>query len=122
MIYELLDKQPEEELCRLMPIVANFKTHQHFACRYQMLLILISVYEMNQFKISDSASANAVRIRAVTNETLLIALLDEDQTIRLMAQNFWTQKANLPSSTIDRMVLILGKYFNITLRYQTQKD
>ena len=108
MIYVLCERQSEEELARLMPIICDFKKHSNAACRYQMLLILILVYEGNQFKINESITANGLKIRQLTNETLLIALLDEDQTIRIMAQNFWTEKANMPSSTIDRMVLILG--------------
>lgn len=75
-----------------------------------MLLILISVFDMIQYKISDTLGSNGQKIKKLTNETLLITLLDENPTIRLMAQNFWTEKASMPSSTIDRMVLILGKY------------
>jgi len=35
-----------------------------------------------------------------------------------MAQNFWIEKANMPSSTIDRMVLILEKMYSP----QTEKE
>jgi DNA-dependent protein kinase catalytic subunit len=61
---------------------------------------------------------NAISVKKMTNETLLKALLDDDQTIRLMAQNFWIEKANMPSSTIDRMVLILENMYSP----QTERD
>lgn len=38
--------------------------------------------------------------------------MDEDQTVRLMAHNFWTEKANMPSNTIDRTMLILDKMYS----------
>ena len=53
----------------------------------------------------------------MTNEALLKSLLDEDQTVRLMAQNFWTEKVNMPTNTLDRIVLILdGMYSPATER------
>jgi DNA-dependent protein kinase catalytic subunit len=82
MIYELLDKQTEEELCRLLPLICEFKNHPNVACRFQMLKTLILIYETNQLKINDSISSNSMKIKSLTNETLLITLLDEDQTIR----------------------------------------
>ena len=110
MIYELLYKQSEDELSSLMPLICGFKTSLNVSCRYQMLLILISVYDMIQIKSTASLNSNMNKIKNMTNDALLTSLLDEDPTIRLMAQNFWTEKARMPSSTIDRMVLILGKY------------
>ena len=111
MIYALLKKQSDEELDRILPVICSFIVHPCTACRYQMILILILVFEKYQF-ISNSESSLIFHIKTLTNETLLKALLDEDQTIRLMAQNFWTEKANMPSSTIDRMVLILEKMYS----------
>jgi DNA-dependent protein kinase catalytic subunit len=109
MIHELLNNQTEDELNRLMPVICSFINHPYVACRYQMLLILIAIFDAYQFK---NDSTTTFSIKTQTNETLLKALLDEDQTIRLMAQNFWTEKANMPSNTIDRMVLILEKMYS----------
>lgn len=64
-----------------------------------MLLILMKIFEPN----------SSVQIKQICNETLLIVLLDEDQSIRVMAQNFWCEKANMPSYTIERLVTILDK-------------
>ncbi len=112
MIHELLDRQSEDELLRLLPTICSFKTHSQVACRYQMLQILISIFDAFQFKITDTLTGTALQIKSLTNDTLLTALLDDNQTVRLTAQNFWTEKANMPSSTIDRMVLILGKMYS----------
>ncbi len=112
MIHELVEKQSEEELLRLLPTICSFKNHSHVACRYQMLRILISIFENYQFKIANTLTPTCLQIKILTNETLLIALLDENQTIRLTAQNFWTDNAYMPSSTIDRMVLILGNMYS----------
>jgi DNA-dependent protein kinase catalytic subunit len=109
MVHELLSSQSEDELNRLIAVICSFITHPYVACRYQMLLILIAVFEAYQFK---NDTATTFSIKTQTNGTLLKALLDEDQTIRLMAQNFWTEKANMPSNTIDRMVLILEKMYS----------
>lgn len=46
MFNAMLDKQSEDELVRLMPVVCSFVNHTHVACRYQMLIALISVYDM----------------------------------------------------------------------------
>ncbi len=108
MIYELLSKQSDEEIQRLLPIICSFINHPFVACRYQMILIMINLFGMYQFR----SEKNVTEIKIMVNETLLKALLDEDQTIRLVAQNFWTEKANMPSSTIDRMVLILEKMYS----------
>jgi DNA-dependent protein kinase catalytic subunit len=88
------------------------------ACRYQMLIILVAVYEMQQLKVTALTTPNATSIKRLTSDTLLKSLLDEDPTIRLMAQNFWLEKANMPTSTIDRMVLILEKMYSP----QTEKE
>lgn len=109
MIYELLDKQTDDELSRLLPIICSFINHPYVACRYQMILILISVYDKCKAKPNVSV---VQRINILTSETLLRALLDEDSTIRLMAQNFWTERANMPTNTIDRMVLILNTMYS----------
>jgi DNA-dependent protein kinase catalytic subunit len=111
MIGELLSKQSDEELIRLLPIVCNFVHHSNAACRYQMILILISVYEMCHLTYT-APKTSTLTIKKMTSETLLKALLDEDQTIRLMAQNFWIEKGNMPTSTIDRMVLILQTMYS----------
>lgn len=110
MIYELLSKQSQDELNRLLPIVCSFIHHSDVRCRYQTLLILIAVFESYQFKFSDTLVND--NIKKLTNETLLRALLDPNQGIRVMAQNFWTEKANMPSSTVDRMILILEKMYS----------
>lgn len=111
MVYALLKRQTDEELNRLIHIVCDFKKHSHVACRYQMLLILMTVFDMMKQSTKPTSSFD-LDTKASVNETLLIALLDEDPTIRLMAQNFWTDRANMPSNTIDRMVLILGKMYS----------
>jgi DNA-dependent protein kinase catalytic subunit len=98
MIYTMLDQQTEEDLNRLLPIVCSFKTHSNAACRYQMILILISLFE--KFNLENRVS----KVLQLVNETLLIVLLDEDQSIRILAQNFWCEKANMPTSTIERLV------------------
>lgn len=114
MVYALLQKQSDKELNRLIHIVCDFKKHSHVACRYQMLLILMTVFDMMKQSTSPTKPTSSFDLdtKARVDETLLIALLDEDPTIRLMAQNFWTDRANMPSSTIDRMVLILGKMYS----------
>jgi hypothetical protein len=38
--------------------------------------------------------------------------LDEDQGIRLLAQNYWAQKVDLPLYTADRMIMILEKLYS----------
>jgi DNA-dependent protein kinase catalytic subunit len=48
----------------------------------------------------------------LASEALLTTLLDEEPAIRLTAHNFWTSSANMPSSTIDRLVLILGSMYS----------
>lgn len=40
------------------------------------------------------------------------ALLDSEPTIRVIAQNFWTEKANMPLATIDRMCMILERMYS----------
>lgn len=54
----------------------------------------------------------------MVQKTLLLALLDSEPTIRVIAQNFWTEKASMPTSTIDRMLLILDKMYSP----QTERD
>lgn len=54
----------------------------------------------------------------MVQETLLLSLLDSEPTIRVIAQNFWTEKASMPTSTIDRMLLILEKMYSP----QTERD
>lgn len=115
MINAVLDKQSEEELGRLMPVICSFVTHSHVACRYQMLVALITVYEMYSGR---GVSPVMAGVQKLVQETLLLALLDPEPTIRVIAQNFWTEKANMPMSTIDRMVLILEKMYSP----QTERD
>ena len=100
-------------MIRLFPILCDeFVKHSNVACRYQLMLILILSFDIQSSRKSEALNSNAISIRKLTNDTLLLALLDEEQTIRLMAQNFWIEKANMPSSTIDRMVLILEKMYS----------
>lgn len=105
MIFNTLEKQSEENLKRLIPIVCSFVKHSNAACRYQMMDILIKVYQYQSNKISNE-------LRNLVNETLLLVLLDEDQPIRIVAQNFWCEQSNMPTNTIERMVLVLGKMYS----------
>ncbi|RNA36049.1 DNA-dependent kinase catalytic subunit [Brachionus plicatilis] len=110
MIHETLDKQTDEDLDRLMPHLEKFIHHPHLSCRYQFVLILISLYEIYQFKVNQIGSTS--QILNFSKENLLKALIDEDTSIRVMAQNFWTEKADMPSNTIDRMLLIVEKLYS----------
>ena len=42
-----------------------------------------------RYPCASSTSQSAVKIKQMTSEQLLKALIDPDQTLRLMAQNFW---------------------------------
>jgi DNA-dependent protein kinase catalytic subunit len=108
MIYALIDKQNPDELARLLKMVCNFINHPNVACRYQMLEILRLVDEIYHNVDNHLTSV----IKKLTYGTMLKLLLDEDQVIRLMAQNFWIEKVNLPENTIDRMVMILEKLYS----------
>jgi DNA-dependent protein kinase catalytic subunit len=88
MIYALIDKQTPEELARLLKLVCNFIDHPNVACRYQMLEILRLVDEIYHNVDNHLTSV----VKKLTYETMLKLLLDEDQVIRLMAQNFWIEK------------------------------
>ncbi|CAF0815340.1 unnamed protein product [Brachionus calyciflorus] len=110
MINELLDKQSDEEIYRLLPHLCKFINHPHVSCRSQLILILISIFEIYQFKVKNSNLRE--QILNMCKENLLKALIDEDSTIRILAQNFWTEKADMPSNTIDRMILILEKLYS----------
>ncbi len=81
MIFNTLEKQSDENLKRLTPIVCSFVKHSNAACRYQMMDILIKVYQYQSNKISNE-------LRNLVNETLLLVLLDEDQPIRIVAKTF----------------------------------
>jgi len=105
MIFNTLEKQSEENLKRLIPIVCSFVKHSNAACRYQMMDILIKVYQYQSNKISNE-------LRNLVNETLLLVLLDEYQPIGIVAQNFWCEQSNMPTNTIERMVLVLGKMYS----------
>ena len=110
MVYETLDKLNDEDLNRLMPHLEKFINHSHLSCRYQFVLILISLYEIYQFKVKESDYRNL--ILDFCKENLLKALIDEESSIRVMAQNFWTEKADIPSNTIDRMLMIVKRLYS----------
>lgn len=112
MINEVLNIQTEDEIDRLLNHICSFVNHSNVACRYQMLIALIAIFELYQVKVNEIKISVSANIKKLTTETLLKCLLDPDQTIRVIAQNFWTEKANMPSSTIDRMMLILEKMYS----------
>ena len=85
----------------LLPIVCSvFVRHSNVACRYQLVLVLAAV----DAKTADAKSGavdsepemegRLKSARKLVSDTMLAALLDDDEMIRLMAQNYWTQKVS----------------------------
>ena len=58
MIHAVSDKQSDEDLVKLLPSICSFHTHPNTACRAQMLLTLVAIYEKYSFKITDSREVN----------------------------------------------------------------
>lgn len=72
----LLD-QIESEMMRMFSSLCDeFVKHSSVACRYQLMLILILAFDIQDSR-KDMSSVNAISVRKLTNETLLKALLDE---------------------------------------------
>lgn len=65
MFNAMLDKQTEDELERLMPVVCSFVNHSHVACRYQMLTALITVYDMYSAGSGRNLSPAALSLKNV---------------------------------------------------------
>jgi DNA-dependent protein kinase catalytic subunit len=121
MLYGLIEKHENEDLFddifteRIIQLVCSFAEHTSVSCRLQMLLILISLYKHYDTKLlsnKESSDPIGIRARQMSGETLLRALVDDDEAIRVMAQNFWTEKWQNDASTVDRMVHILNNMYS----------
>jgi DNA-dependent protein kinase catalytic subunit len=117
IINELVDtKILPCDLVSLMPKICDFYKHSSVACRYHMIQILIKLFQKYNF----ANCADDQHLQTISNyskNTLLKMLLDADETIRLLAFNFWsdensqTPAFNTSNGTIDRVVSILDKMY-----------
>lgn len=65
MLNAVLDRLPENDLARLLTSICSFVSHPNVACRFQMLLGLITVYDLysaDNFKITSATTLEIKRV------------------------------------------------------------
>jgi DNA-dependent protein kinase catalytic subunit len=116
LVYELVDtKILPVDMSGLLPKICDFHSHTSVACRYQMINILMKLYQ--KYNLTSVEDECLGQILSLCKNTLLKLLLDVDETIRLLAFNFWSDEnnqlsnTNASNNTIDRVVSILDKMY-----------
>ncbi|KAL3877683.1 hypothetical protein ACJMK2_035352, partial [Sinanodonta woodiana] len=108
IVKDIAAKLKPSELNQWVPLVTAFSTNPSTACRNEMYLILMWVYD----NYRDDTSAESNELMVMTKEGLLRGLGEEDLSLRLQVQNFWSSETRLPISTLDRLVAMLEAMYS----------
>ncbi|KAM8966776.1 DNA-dependent protein kinase catalytic subunit [Pelodytes ibericus] len=111
IIYKMLSKLKPTELRELLTSVTAFNSHSFPLCRERMYDILMWIYD-NYSDEESQSDLVSVEVFNTAKETLLQGLVDENTELQLIVRNFWSADTRLPTSTMDRMLAILGSLYS----------
>ncbi|KAK3580733.1 hypothetical protein CHS0354_005741 [Potamilus streckersoni] len=108
IVKDIAAKLKPSELNQWFPLVTAFTTNPSTACRNEMYQILMWVYD----NYRDDTSEESNQLMVMTKEGLLRGLGEEDLSLRLQVQNFWSSETRLPVNTLDRLVAMLEAMYS----------
>ncbi|KAK1173766.1 DNA-dependent protein kinase catalytic subunit [Acipenser oxyrinchus oxyrinchus] len=111
IVHKILAKLKPVELKELLISVTAFTTHPSPVCRERMYDILMWIHDNYRDPESQSDSVST-EVLNLAKETLLQGLTDENQGLQLYVRNFWSHESRLPTSTLERMLVILRSLYS----------
>ncbi|XP_012711305.2 DNA-dependent protein kinase catalytic subunit [Fundulus heteroclitus] len=111
IIHKIVARLTPVELQELLGAVTTFVSHPSPVCRERMYDILMWIQD-NYGDEESMADGTSVEILEAAKETLLQGLSEENQGLQLYVRNFWSQEKRLPTSTLERMLTVLGSLYS----------
>uniref|UniRef100_A0A3B4TQG3 DNA-dependent protein kinase catalytic subunit n=1 Tax=Seriola dumerili TaxID=41447 RepID=A0A3B4TQG3_SERDU len=110
IVHKIIDLLTPVQLQELLGAVTAFVSHPSPVCRERMYDILMWIQD--NYSDAESMDDNtSVEVLNAAKETLLQGLSEENQGL-LYVQNFWSQEKRLPTTTLDRMLMVLGSLYS----------
>uniref|UniRef100_A0A3Q2PZS8 DNA-dependent protein kinase catalytic subunit n=1 Tax=Fundulus heteroclitus TaxID=8078 RepID=A0A3Q2PZS8_FUNHE len=109
IIHKIVARLTPVELQELLGAVTTFVSHPSPVCRERMYDILMWIQD--NYDEESMADGTSVEILEAAKETLLQGLSEENQGL-LYVRNFWSQEKRLPTSTLERMLTVLGSLYS----------
>ncbi|XP_068603907.1 DNA-dependent protein kinase catalytic subunit [Brachionichthys hirsutus] len=111
IIHKIIALLNPVQLQELLGPVTAFIGHPSPVCRERMYDILMWIQD-NYSDAESMEDATSVEILNTAKETLLQGLSDENQGLQLYVHNFWSQEKRLPTTTLERMLTVLGSLYS----------
>ncbi|XP_041824461.1 DNA-dependent protein kinase catalytic subunit [Melanotaenia boesemani] len=111
IIHKILALLTPADLQEILGAVTAFISHPSPVCRERMYDILMWI----QDNYSDEESMNdatSVEVLDAAKEALLQGLSEENPGLQLYVRNFWSQEKRLPTTTLQRMQVILRSLYS----------
>ncbi|MBN3311515.1 PRKDC kinase, partial [Atractosteus spatula] len=117
IIHKIMAKLKPVEMREMLGAVTSFITHPSPVCRERMYDILMWIHD--NYRDSESqADSDSLEMLNVSKETLLQGLVDENQGLQLYVRNFWSHETRLPTTTLERMLVILRSLYSSKIEAQ----
>ncbi|XP_023253861.1 DNA-dependent protein kinase catalytic subunit [Seriola lalandi dorsalis] len=111
IVHKIIGLLTPVELQELLGAVTAFVSHPSPVCRERMYDILMWIQD-NYSDAESMDDSTSVEVLNAAKETLLQGLSEENQGLQLYVQNFWSQEKRLPTTTLDRMLMVLGSLYS----------
>ncbi|XP_034415705.1 DNA-dependent protein kinase catalytic subunit [Cyclopterus lumpus] len=111
IIHKIIACLSPVQLQELLGAVTAFVSHPSPVCRERMYDILMWIQD--NYSDAESMEDNtSIEVLNAAKETLLQGLAEENQGLQLYVRNFWSQEKRLPTTTLERMLTVLGSLYS----------